>query len=95
MLRACGAGTRSVARLLAGAAACALIPAALIGVAIERTVLGPEMSHIAADYAVLPLAAGPAEIALLLGGLGLIGAAAVTLVARQAVAGARVVSGTI
>jgi hypothetical protein len=53
------------------------------------------MSHIAADYAVLPLAAGLAEIALLLGGLGLIGATAVAVVARQAVAGGRVVSGTI
>jgi ABC-type lipoprotein release transport system permease subunit len=95
VLRACGAGPGSVARLLAGAAACALIPAALIGVLIERVFLGPAMSHIAADYAVLPLAAGLAEIALLLGGLGLIGAAAVAVVARQAVAGGRVVSGTI
>ncbi len=95
VLRACGAGTGSVARLLAGAAATALIPAAVIGVLIERVFLGPAMSQIAADYAVLPLAAGLAEIALLVGGLALIGAAAVAVVTRQAVAGGRVVSGTI
>ncbi|HEY5196819.1 MAG TPA: FtsX-like permease family protein [Solirubrobacteraceae bacterium] len=95
VLRACGAGTGSVARLLAGAAVCVLTPAAIVGVILERTILGPVMSRIAADYAVLPLAAGPGEIALLVGGLALIGAVAVAVVARQAVAGARVVSGTI
>jgi ABC-type antimicrobial peptide transport system permease subunit len=95
VLRACGAGTGSVARLLAGAAVCVLVPAAVVGVVLERWILGPELSHIAADYAVLPLAAGPGEIALLAGGLLVIGAIAVGFVARQAVAGARVVSGTI
>jgi ABC-type lipoprotein release transport system permease subunit len=95
VLRACGGGTGSVARLLAGAAVSVLVPAAAVGVIVERTVLGPVMSRIAADYAVLPLAAGLGEIGLLVGGLGLIGAVAVTTVARQAVAGARVVSGTI
>jgi ABC-type antimicrobial peptide transport system permease subunit len=95
VMRACGGGTWSVARLLAGAAVTVLVPAAAIGVIVERTILGPVMSQIAADYAVLPLAAGPGEIALLVAGLGLIGAVAVAVVARQAVAGARVVSGTI
>ena len=95
VLRACGAGTRSVAQLLAGAAVCVLIPAAVIGVVVERTILGPVLSHIAVDYAVLPLAAGLGEIGLLVAGLLVIGGVAVAVVARQAVAGARVVAGTI
>jgi ABC-type lipoprotein release transport system permease subunit len=95
VLRACGAGPGSVARLLGGAAVSVLIPATVVGVLVERALLGPVMSHIAADYAVLPLAAGVGEIALLTGGLGLIGAVAVAVVTRQAIAGARVVSGTI
>jgi putative ABC transport system permease protein len=95
VLRACGGGTGCVVRLLAGAAVCVLIPAAAIGVIVERTLLGPVLSRIAADYAVLPLAAGAGEIALLVGGLALIGAAAVGVVARQAASGARVVAGTI
>ena len=74
------------------AAVCVLVPAAVLGVVLERTILGPVMSHIAADYAVLPLAAGFGEIALLAGALVLIGAVAVGVVARQALAGARVVT---
>jgi ABC-type lipoprotein release transport system permease subunit len=84
VLRAAGAGRGAVGSLLAGAALTVVAPAALVAVALERLVLGPEMGHIAAGYASLALSAGPGEIALVVVGLALLAAVAVWWVARRA-----------
>jgi ABC-type antimicrobial peptide transport system permease subunit len=84
LLRACGAGSRSVRTLLAGAALAVLVPAALAGIVLERLLLGPAMAAIAAGYASLPLQAGAAEIAILLAGLAVLASGAVWWVARRA-----------
>jgi putative ABC transport system permease protein len=84
VLRAIGAGRVAVTRLLAGAAAAVVAPAAVSGVALERLVLGPAMAHLAAGYATLALQATTDEIALVLLGLTLLAAAAVAWVSRQA-----------
>ena len=41
VLRACGGGTLAVERLLAGAALALVVPAAIVGVLLERLLLGP------------------------------------------------------
>ncbi|HJZ37478.1 MAG TPA: ABC transporter permease [Solirubrobacterales bacterium] len=86
VLRACGAGARSIRVLLAGAALAVLVPAAVIAVALERFVLGPAVSRLAQGYASLSLAADAAEIAALLAGLAVIGALAVWWVVRRVTA---------
>jgi ABC-type lipoprotein release transport system permease subunit len=83
VLRACGAGARSIRVLLAGAALAVLVPAAVVAVLLERLVLGPAVSRLAEGYASLSLAADPAEIAILLVGLALIGTVAVWWVVRR------------
>jgi ABC-type lipoprotein release transport system permease subunit len=83
VLRACGAGARSIRVLLAGAALAVLVPAALVAVLLERLVLGPAVSHLAEGYASLSLAADAAEIAVLLIGLAVIGTLAVWWVVRR------------
>jgi ABC-type lipoprotein release transport system permease subunit len=84
VLRACGAGVGAVAQLLLGAALALVVPAALLGAVLERYVLGPALSSLAASYATLPLRASALELALTT--LGLLAAAglAVAWVARQA-----------
>jgi len=84
VLRACGAGPGAVSRLLLGAAVALVAPAAIVGVALERWLLGPALSRLAASYATLPLQATTTEILLTLAGLGLAGAFAVLWVSRQA-----------
>ena len=84
VLRACGAGSEAVRRLLAGAAATLVIPAAVLGIALERLVLGPALSHLAASYATLPLNASTGEVAVVIAWLVVAGASAVLWVARQA-----------
>jgi ABC-type lipoprotein release transport system permease subunit len=86
VLRACGAGARSIRVLLAGAALAVLVPAAVVAVLLERLVLGPAVSRLAQGYASLSLAADPAEIAILLVGLALIGTFAVWWVVRRVTA---------
>jgi ABC-type lipoprotein release transport system permease subunit len=83
VLRACGAGARSIRVLLAGAALAVLVPAAIAAVLLERFVLGPAVSRLAQGYAELSLAADAAQIAILLVGLGLIGTFAVWWVVRR------------
>ena len=61
-----------------------MIPAAALGIVLERIVLGPAMSRLAASYATLPLEASVAEVAVVLGGLAIAGAVTVFWVARQA-----------
>jgi ABC-type antimicrobial peptide transport system permease subunit len=83
VLRACGAGARSIRVLLAGAALAVLVPAAIVAIALERLVLGPAVAHLAEGYASLPLGADAAEIGVLLAGLAVIGALAVWWVVRR------------
>jgi ABC-type antimicrobial peptide transport system permease subunit len=84
VLRACGAGAGAVARVLAGAVVMLVVPAAILGVALERFVFGPALSHLAESYATLPLDAGVPEILAVLAGLALAAGAAVAYVSRQA-----------
>jgi ABC-type lipoprotein release transport system permease subunit len=84
VLRACGAGSVAVRRLLAGAAAALVIPAAILGIVLEATVLGPALSGLAASYATLPLAPTALDIAIVLVGLATASALAVIWVARRA-----------
>jgi ABC-type antimicrobial peptide transport system permease subunit len=83
ILRAFGAGDGAVRRLLVGAVAALVIPAAVIGIVLERFVLAPALSRLAAGYATLPLGATAPEIAAVLAGLVLAGGVAVLWVGRQ------------
>lgn len=87
VLRACGGGAGSIVRLLGGAAAAVVVPAVALGIIVERAVLGPVVSHIAAGYADLPLQADASAVITLLVGLTAVAAAAVGWVARQATRG--------
>ncbi len=84
VLRACGAGSGAVARVLGGAVVMLVVPAAIVGVALERFVFGPALSHLAESYATLPLHAGVVEILAVLAGLVVAALAAVGYVSRQA-----------
>jgi ABC-type lipoprotein release transport system permease subunit len=84
VLRACGAGVGAVWRLLFGAALAIVVPAAVVGVLLERLLLGPALSRLAENYATLPLGAGPSEIFAVLAGLGFAALIAVAWVARGA-----------
>jgi putative ABC transport system permease protein len=84
VLRAFGAGGPAVRRLLTGAVIALVVPAAALGVLLERLVLGPALGRLAASYVTLSLGASVLEIAAVLAGLALAGAVAVVWVARQA-----------
>ena len=84
VLRACGAGAGAIRRLLLGAALALVVPAAVVGVLLERLVFGPELAHLAANYATLGLDATTTEVVATLAGLALAGAVAVVWVAHQA-----------
>ncbi|MBV9416918.1 MAG: ABC transporter permease, partial [Solirubrobacterales bacterium] len=84
VLRAFGAGEPAVRRLLAGAVIALVAPAAILGIVLERVVLGPALAGLAASYVVLPLGATAAEIAAVLAGLAVAGAVAVVWVGRRA-----------
>jgi ABC-type lipoprotein release transport system permease subunit len=83
VLRAFGAGWTAVGRLLLGAVTALVVPAALLGIVLERLLLGPAMAHLAASYVTLPLGATGTEIALVLAGLALAGLVAIAWVTRQ------------
>ncbi len=85
ILRAGGAGLGTVARLLIGAALAVAVPAAVGALLLERFVLGPAVTRLAAGYAELSLVPSPGQVALLIGGFAVLGAAASTWVARAAV----------
>lgn len=85
VVRACGAGPGSVRRLLAGSVAAMVLPAAVVGIVLERFVFGPALSHLAINYAVLSLGASALEVVLTLAGLVLASVIAVVWVARVAV----------
>ncbi len=84
VLRACGAGVGAVWRLLLGAALAIVVPAAVVGVLLERLMLGPALSRLAENYATLPLGAGTREILAVLAGLAVAALIAVAWVARAA-----------
>ncbi len=84
VLRACGGGPEAVHRLLLGAALTLVLPAAIIGIGLERFVLGPAMARLAASYATLPLGATPGEVLATLAGLAVTAVLAVVWVAGQA-----------
>ena len=84
VLRSGGAGRRTVGLVLAGASLVVAVPAAVLGVLLEMTVLGPAVSAMAADYASVPLTATPGQVAVVVLGLLLFSAAATALVARAA-----------
>jgi ABC-type antimicrobial peptide transport system permease subunit len=84
VLRACGAGAGAVRRLLFGAALALIVPAAVVGILVERYVFGPALGRLAENYATLALQATSDEVLVTLAGLALAGALAVVWVARQA-----------
>jgi ABC-type antimicrobial peptide transport system permease subunit len=84
VIRACGAGSPAVRRLLAGAVAALVIPAAVFGILVEMLVLGPALSNLAASYATLALQPTTVDIVVVLLGLAVAGGVAVGWVARQA-----------
>jgi ABC-type antimicrobial peptide transport system permease subunit len=84
VLRACGADEHAVRTLLLGAALALVVPAAVVGALVERFVLGPALSGLAASYATLPLQATALELTLTGAGLLLAALLAVVWVAHQA-----------
>ncbi len=82
VLRACGAGAGAVRRLLLGAVIALVVPAAGVGVLLERVVFGPALSRLAENYAVLNLAAGSDAVAAVVAGLCAAALVAVGWVAR-------------
>ncbi len=84
LLRAVGGDARTVAAVLAGAALAVAVPAALAGVLLEWLVFGPLVARLAAGFADLPLAPTGGQLALVIGGLLALAAAATALVARRA-----------
>jgi ABC-type antimicrobial peptide transport system permease subunit len=84
VLRACGAGSSAVRRLLFGATLAIIVPAGVVGVVLERFVFGPALSHLAINYASLALVATSGEVLATMAGLVAAGLLAVVWVARQA-----------
>jgi hypothetical protein len=83
LLRACGGDAATVALVLLGAAAAVAIPGALVGVALEMTVLGPLVARLAAGFATLAIAPGAGQVVLVIAGLLALAAVATALVARR------------
>jgi len=84
LLRALGGDRRTVLLVLAGAAAAVALPAALLGILLERLLFGPLVARLAAGYADLPLAPSLGQAALVALGLAALAALATALVARRA-----------
>lgn len=84
VIRAVGGSRGQVRRVFIGAATAVAALAAPVGILLERLVVGPAVSRLAASYVTLPLAAGPAPVALLIGGLLAAALGAAAIVARRA-----------
>jgi ABC-type antimicrobial peptide transport system permease subunit len=82
LLRASGADIVTLALVLAGAALSVVVPAGLVAVALEASVLSPLVARLAADFAALPLGASASQAALMACGLLLFALAAGVVVAR-------------
>jgi ABC-type antimicrobial peptide transport system permease subunit len=85
VLRACGGGAGAVRRLLVGAVLALVVPAAIVGIVLERFVFGPALTRLAESYATLPLSATLLDVCAVLAGLAVAALVAVAWVARQAV----------
>jgi hypothetical protein len=83
LLRTAGAGRGALARVLAGACAAVLVPAAVLGVALEWFVLGPIVASLAAGYAGLSLTPQAGHLLLAACGLAALGAVAVAWVGAR------------
>ena len=84
VLRAIGGGSAAVSGLLTGVVLALVIPAAVVGILLERLVLGPSLSNLAVNYATLNVAAGFAQVVAVLAGLLVASAIAVLWVTRRA-----------
>jgi len=83
VLRASGADAPTVGLVLGGAAVAVAVPAAIAGVLLELFALGPLVARLAAGFASLPLTPTAGQIALVVGGLLALAAAATAVVARR------------
>jgi ABC-type lipoprotein release transport system permease subunit len=83
LLRATGGDAQTVGLVFAGAALVVAVPAALLGVVLERAVFGPLVAALAAGFAALPLSPTAGQVALVVGGLALLATVATALVARR------------
>jgi ABC-type lipoprotein release transport system permease subunit len=86
IVRACGGSPAQVAAVFAGAAAIIAALTVPLAVVLERQLVGPAVSRLAASYVSLPLAAGSLPIAIVVAGIVVGSLAAATWVARVAVA---------
>jgi len=85
VLRATGAGTATVAFLLAGVVLATAVPAVLLGLVLEVGVLAPVVGRLAAGYADLSPRVGVADAVLVAGGATVLCALAAGWVARRTV----------
>jgi ABC-type lipoprotein release transport system permease subunit len=85
LLRALGAGRGAIAKVFAGAALAVVVPAALLGVLLEREVLAPVVSRLAGDYVNVPLATSASDIAIVAVGVAALAAIAAGWSARRSV----------
>ncbi len=83
LLRSAGGDALTVALVFAGAALAVAVPAALLGVVLERVALGPLVAALAAGFAALPLAPTVGQVVLVVGGLAALASLATALVARR------------
>ena len=85
IVRACGASARQLRAVFAGSALPVAALAAPLGIVLERNVIGPAVSRVAASYVSLPLSAGAGPIGVVLGGLAVAALAAAAWAARTVV----------
>ncbi len=83
LLRSLGGDARDVGLLLGGAALAVALPAAVLGLVLERLLFGPLVARLAAGFADLPLAPSAGQALLVVAGLAALAAAATALVARK------------
>ena len=83
LLRAAGADRATIGLVLAGSALAVAVPAALAAAVLERVVLGPLVSALAAGFASLELAPTLAQVLLVLAALLALAAIASAIVARR------------
>ncbi len=84
-LRAAGADARGLRRLLGGAALAVVVPAIVVAIILETTLLSPLVARLTAGYADLPLGATTGQIVLVAGGLLLLSWAAAAMTGRRLV----------
>jgi ABC-type lipoprotein release transport system permease subunit len=86
LLRATGAPARTIAVVLAGAALALAVPAALLAIPVERFLLAPGLSRLAAGYADLGGGASPGAVAGVVLAFAALALVASAWVARRTVA---------